>query len=144
MDQNYDVITMWDVIEHLEHPRKAMAEIRDHLETGGFLFVSTPDSSSLMAKMLGRRWYHLDPEQHLNIFSRKNLRRFLTEFGFTIIKKAHIGHYYRMDYVLNKLGRTFKIFGSPSGSTNKRISIRRLRFYLKAFDVQLLVARKAS
>ena len=99
----YDAVTFWDVIEHLEDPAAAVDQIRRCLAPGGLLFLSTPDAGSLVARLMGRRWHYLDPVQHLNLFSRKNLVRLLSEHGFSPVGHRYFGRSYRLSYVANRL-----------------------------------------
>jgi SAM-dependent methyltransferase len=98
-----EAITLWDVIEHLEDPSRAIQEIHRSLSPRGWLFLSTPDAGSLTAKFLGRRWHYLDPIQHINLFSRANLLRLLSDHGFTVEHYRYFGREYRVTYVLNRL-----------------------------------------
>ena len=103
MAEPVDVITSWDVIEHLEDPVGAIQIMRAHLKPGGLLFLSTPDAGSLVARLMGTRWHYLDPVQHINLFSRANLIRVLKDENFTIEGARSIGRDYRVSYVLNHL-----------------------------------------
>ena len=38
-----DIITMWDVIEHLPKPQPLLVHLRRLLKPGGFLFIQTPN-----------------------------------------------------------------------------------------------------
>ena len=99
----FDMITSWDVIEHLDEPRRALEACRGLLKPGGWLFLSTPDAGSLVARAMGRHWHYLDPLQHVNLFSRRNLGRLLEETGFTPRSWVYFGHRYRVSYVFNRL-----------------------------------------
>jgi SAM-dependent methyltransferase len=98
-----DAVTMFDVIEHLEDPRAALARCRNYLTPGGHLFITTPDSGSLVARLLGSRWYYIDVIQHLALFSVANLSRLLTESGFEVISTRTVGRRYRFSYIARRL-----------------------------------------
>ena len=97
------VVTAWDVIEHLDDPREALAACRKQLQPGGWLFLSTPDAGSVPAHLLGKRWYYQDPVQHINLFRRDNLSKLLTQSGFTVAGHTYFGRRYRINYVLQRL-----------------------------------------
>jgi 2-polyprenyl-3-methyl-5-hydroxy-6-metoxy-1,4-benzoquinol methylase len=99
----FDVITAWDVIEHLDEPRQALAECRAHLAPGGWLFLSTPDAGAMIARVMGSRWYYQDPVQHVNLFTKTNLSRLLQESGFRVEGSAYFGRQYRIRYVVNRM-----------------------------------------
>ena len=98
-----DAITCWDVVEHLEDPIGAVRIMREHLKQGGWLFVSTPDAGATVARVMGTRWHYLDPVQHINVFSRRNLTNLLAKEGFAIRQTRSFGREYKVSYVLNRL-----------------------------------------
>ena len=140
----FDIVTMWDVVEHLENPRTALQACRERLRPGGWLFLSTPDAGSLAARITGARWHYQDPVQHINLFSRRNLSRLLRETGFDVRGHTYFGRRYRVGYVINRLsylagdGSTGRALG-----TLKRLPARVLRTSLaiKLWDVLGLAAQ---
>lgn len=49
--QTYDVITLWDVLEHLEDPRKTLQELVRHLKIGGVLMLEAPDADFALRRL---------------------------------------------------------------------------------------------
>lgn len=82
-DQFFDVIVMLDVLEHLPDPRYTLIEIRRILKNDGMLYISTPDISSAMSKILRAKWWGIN-KFHLYYFSKKTLRKMLDASGFKI------------------------------------------------------------
>lgn len=68
----FDVVTFWDVLEHVPDPLCFMRTCASLLKPGGHLFLNVPDLESLPARILGSRWPLLLPE-HLNYFTRRSL-----------------------------------------------------------------------
>ena len=99
----FDVLTMFDVIEHVPDPRAALERCRECLKDGGRLFLSTPDAGSVMARLLGRQWYYVDLIQHISLFSEANLRRLLAETGFAVVDTRRFGRRYRFSYIERRL-----------------------------------------
>jgi 2-polyprenyl-3-methyl-5-hydroxy-6-metoxy-1,4-benzoquinol methylase len=79
----FDVITALGVIEHLPEPLSLISRAAEMLRPGGIFMIQTPDSGSLMARAMGRRWPPYTPVEHIHLFSRKSLRSVLTEREFT-------------------------------------------------------------
>lgn len=81
-DGRFDVVTMFDFIEHLEDSRQLLAEVRRVLKNDGVLALSTPNVDSATRKLMGKRWPHYKAE-HLVYFSTESLERLLGLAGFS-------------------------------------------------------------
>lgn len=104
-DESFDVITMWDVIEHVNDPDASLAAACRLLRPEGSLALNTPDAGSLLARLLGLRWHLVVPPEHLVLFSAKSLRKLLEDHGFTVIALHRIGKRFSIQYVLQTLAR---------------------------------------
>jgi SAM-dependent methyltransferase len=80
----YDVVTLWDVIEHLHEPRATLTEIRRILRPDGLLILRTPSLDSWDARLFGRYWAGLDAPRHLTVYRKASMRRLLSATGFDI------------------------------------------------------------
>ena len=80
----YDAVTVWHVIEHVENPGQMIRDVRKHLKTGGLLAVSTVNIESWQARLFGTHWLHLDPPRHLWVGGRKAVEELLEKNGFDI------------------------------------------------------------
>lgn len=77
---SYDVIALWQVIEHLNDPWDFVRAAVDKLAPGGILVLATPNPEALQFKIFGRYWYHLDAPRHLQIIPA----RLLSDFGASL------------------------------------------------------------
>lgn len=82
----FDLITLWDVLEHLKNPLKVLRECKRILKKDGVLFIQSPNMNSFMSKFQREYWEWLMPNEHLWHFSPKTLRKILKEAGFKDIK----------------------------------------------------------
>ena len=73
-DAYFDVIVLWDIIEHLRKPFLALQEVQRMLRPGGFCFVSTDDVSNWLVKLLGTKWWGFAPPLHLCHFSKRGMQ----------------------------------------------------------------------
>jgi SAM-dependent methyltransferase len=87
----FDLITMWDVIEHLERPREVIELVHRWLRPGGFLAINTLNSAGVGARLAGLKWRHLRPPVHLQYFTRKSLIWLLQSHGFGVRRKHGSG-----------------------------------------------------
>jgi 2-polyprenyl-3-methyl-5-hydroxy-6-metoxy-1,4-benzoquinol methylase/uncharacterized protein YbaR (Trm112 family) len=104
----FDVITAFDVIEHLSHPKEFLRSLHGALRGHGLLHISTPDVGSLSARIMGRHWYHLKPDEHLVYFNRSSLKTLLENCGFEILKMESSRKTLTLRGVLQRLRRYAK------------------------------------
>lgn len=71
---SFDVITMWNVLEHLDHPIADLRRAVELLRPGGLLVFSVPNLESLEARWFGPYWLGWDLPRHLYLFPQKQLR----------------------------------------------------------------------
>ncbi len=83
-DHYFDVVTLWDVLEHLHSPSETLAEIHRILKAEGRLIVRVPNGLSRDAQLFGRAWAGLDPPRHLYVFTPDTLRELLSKNFFSI------------------------------------------------------------
>lgn len=86
----FDVVTLWDVIEHTPDPMHVLRTTRSLLTPRGLLVVNYPDIGSWIARAMGRRWPFLS-SVHLYYFTRRTMREALRRAGFEpIVLRPHI------------------------------------------------------
>jgi len=85
-DNFFDVITMWNVIEHLSDPLATLKELRRILKPDGLLVFNTPNLDSLDAKIFKQYWIGYELPRHFYVFSNKTLDKMLTKAGFTTVE----------------------------------------------------------
>lgn len=112
----FDVITMWDVLEHLPSPYTSLQQIYQWLRGGGYLFLSVPNIHSFDAKLFGPWWIGWDAPRHLYAFPKPTLKRLLQDTGFNIVTIRYLlggqGSFrLSCQFILNKVLGT-KIFQS--------------------------------
>ncbi len=84
-EEYFDVVTMWDVIEHLPDPAGSLREIARILKPNGLLVVATPQLDSIDAKLFSRFWIGYELPRHLTMFSRDTLSKMTELAGFGLI-----------------------------------------------------------
>jgi 2-polyprenyl-3-methyl-5-hydroxy-6-metoxy-1,4-benzoquinol methylase len=94
-----DLITLWDVIEHIREPRGLLSELRDYCDPNTCLFLSTPNGINAYYKLHLRRAlsvpHSFEPWEHVLYYSPDALRRMLEEHGFQVIHSTGVVCYPR-------------------------------------------------
>ncbi len=106
--QQFDVVIMNDVIEHLENPSEVLTEIRRILKHDGILYLSTPDINSFWSHLLGARWWGIN-KYHLFYFSKRTLRELLSRAGFKILRHTGYPRAFSFNYWTKRL-KSYPVF----------------------------------
>ena len=89
ISKTFDVVTIWDVLEHTPDPKEVLREGRRILKKKGLLVVNYPDIGSWIARIMGRKWVFL-LSVHLYYFTRRTMVKMLQDSGFSVLKiKPH-------------------------------------------------------
>lgn len=78
-DQHFDLVVLWDVLEHLHQPRQVLLETARIARPGGSLLLVLPNPDSLEAHLFGRYWAGWDVPRHLHIFPAAVVAQLLDE-----------------------------------------------------------------
>jgi SAM-dependent methyltransferase len=80
--ESFDIVAMFDVIEHVLDPRAILAAVHRVLRPGGLVLISTPNLNAFSRTALGVSWAVLSPREHLYYFTEATLEQLLERCGF--------------------------------------------------------------
>ncbi len=139
----YDLVTMWDVIEHVPDPTTYVRRAAELLRTGGVISLATPDVDSIPARLAGRRWVGFKlSEEHVYYFSIKTLTRMLNDAGFEVVSVRHIGKYVPFSLFRDRLGMYFPWLAKALQIGEKALGLSEWALYINPFDIVQVTARK--
>ena len=117
----FDVITMWDVLEHIPDGLSHLNIIYKYLNKGGILFFQIPNSDALAAKILREKCRMFDGIEHTNLYNPKSIEKLIE---FTNFKIKSINSVISEIAVMNNfLDYTDPYFGESQFSNNKFLNI---------------------
>lgn len=144
-EHSFDVITLFDVFEHLADPARDLARLYKFLKPDGILVLATGDTDSVLARTIKRRWTFYIPPQHLFFFNRKTLTTLLTREGFTPARWFRIGKWLSLRYVLHLAGTTGQsAIGKLLYEKTSRTPLGKVPLWLPVRDNMVVIARKTS
>jgi len=113
-DGSFDLVTLWDVIEHIPDPQATLRRAAALLAPGGRLLLETQNVASRWARLLGRRWHHYKHAEHLYHFTPATITRLLGDCGFTVrhCSPAYAGKYVSLGFIAERAGRLGRIAGA--------------------------------
>ena len=137
----YDVVTMWDVIEHLPDPASTLRAVHSALRPGGVFAVTTMDVEALFPRVAGRFWpWYM--QMHLVYFSRRTLGELLRSCGFEVVEVSRHRRIVRVSYAVSRLGSYSRAAERVARALTRRLGDRTVGVDLG--DIVTVVARKPA
>ncbi|MCC6290754.1 class I SAM-dependent methyltransferase [Candidatus Nomurabacteria bacterium] len=90
LKKKFDLITLWDVIEHVEAPAVVISSLKKFLNPKGKILLETP-RFGVLAEFSGENWPHLLPVQHLSVASKEGMQKLARRTGFKIDRHCSFG-----------------------------------------------------
>jgi SAM-dependent methyltransferase len=141
-EEQYDVVALWDTIEHLARPDLYVQKSSTLLKRGGILCATTGDIGSSMAKMRKHRWRLIHPPTHLYYFDRKSMEQILHKNGLEIIHFQHCGYSRSVRQILYSL----LVLNHETELRKKLYELLKPLFgfsvYINLYDIMFVIARK--
>ena len=138
-----DIVVMWDTVEHLPRPDLTLDKIGHILRPGGYLFLTTGDIGSLLARAQKAKWRLIHPPTHLHYFDRRTIAILLENSGLHPVSIEYVGtrrSVRQVAYSLLALGkqRPSRLYNFIAASPLAEMS-----FVLNTYDIMLVVAQKS-
>lgn len=114
LDSNqFDVITMWHVLEHVYHLKRDAAKIIDVLKDDGVLVIAVPNCESYDAKHYKENWAAYDVPRHLYHFTKTDVENLFSQFNVElkeVLPMKYDSYYVSMLSEKYKGGNNLKAF----------------------------------
>jgi len=104
----FNIVSLFDVIEHLDQPGYVLDEIKRILHSDGQLIINYPEYDSWPRKLMGVKWpFFLSV--HLFYFTPKSIRQILEMHGFLVVRLEPYYQTLELGYVLERAGQIFPL-----------------------------------
>ncbi len=111
----YDIISMWQVIEHVPNPWELLPLLVEHLNPGGILILAAPNPNSLQFRLFKSHWVHVDAPRHVELIPYELLSKVVQSYGSKLLLQTTSDD---ASWIHNRYGFLYSMAGF---STNSRI-----------------------
>lgn len=129
-DAAFDVVTLWDILEHIPDPIAFLNEVQRILKPSGLVFLQSPNIESDIADIWGNRWPWLCLPDHLYHFSPLTIDELFKKTGFSVLRT------YTWE---STLVRVKTVANKRPGASKPEKAIRSVLGLLPIFMMRLLV-----
>jgi SAM-dependent methyltransferase len=140
--ESFDVITMWDYIEHVRSPGEEIRRAAELLKKGGVLAIATPNIASLPARFFGPGWMGIKAEEHLYYFDMDTLTRYATDAGLKSVYRKHGGKYVSLLFLIQRVGFYSRFLMKVLGIPVRLLGLGSVSLYVNSYDIMIVMARK--
>ena len=131
--EHFDLVVAFDTFEHVYHPLEWLTAARRVLRSpdpasgkpGGLLAITTPDPTSLLAKISGKKWVSFKLPEHVFYWSPETIRRVLAD-EWEILEINRAGQYASLSFLFRRL---FRLPSNPRGIIKWKLDL------LKKFSI---------
>jgi SAM-dependent methyltransferase len=148
-DGNFNVITLFHVLEHLEEPKTILNELTQHnLLKNGILIIEVPNPKSWQAIIAGKKWHHWDFRHHISHFKDQQLDDMVAPMDLipvrTSYKSLHLGVVGMCDSLLKKFGYKGHVIWDLKTKRSFRIILCLVLPFATILEFTSLVFRKGG
>ena len=126
--KNYDVITLFNVFEHVTNPQEIIEKIKEISSSNALLVLELPNIHYFFPRISFGYWHHFQ-STHYWFFNKKTLRIFLEKHGFQLKSMGYIPKIVTYAKVFNIFMKTFKLYRNVS--VKRYLKFRESNFYRK-------------
>lgn len=137
--ESFDVITCFDVLEHVYEPRSVLAKVREWLKPDGIFYLLVPNIDSAAVRIFRSYWYGLELPRHLTHFSPDPLKELAAMVGLrvaTLSESSFPAVEYSFRYLVDDFLRALCISRKPLSVTSELSILGRIA--RKVFRVSIL------
>ncbi len=140
---SFDLVSLWDVIEHVPDPHWFLDQALRFLKPDGILILETQNVKSRFAGWLGPKWQHYKHLEHLYHFNPETIERLLDDAGMELLHLTSKwgGKHVSLGFIRERATRVHKAFGVL---LLPLAPFSRVNLYINPHDEMILVARRKN
>ena len=139
----YDVIVLWDVIEHVWNPTEVIENQIKLLKKDGLIFFSTPYIDANFAKLMGKFWPFMTPPEHMSFLTKKSIEKIAFKLNLNLVHWQSKGKKVNVVFIFYKLRRIFpKIIPQKLIDFLGKTFLNKISIYVPTNDIQYFIFSK--
>ncbi len=142
-DKKYQLITMFDVLEHIPDLKTTFEKLHELLDKDGIVVLITPDFSSTQRKVFGKKWFQYKPQEHIQYFTPATLAKAIEPYGLTLVHTSPSGQYADTGFLFDRLNRyNFKFLKTMATAFVNVFRLKNKYWYLDTGSLFAVIRKK--
>jgi SAM-dependent methyltransferase len=142
---HFDVVTAFQVFEHLESPGEVLTVLQRALRPGGIILIEVPNIDSWSTRLMRSRCRHYVPD-HINFFSADTLRHLMEVCGFEVLELYNPARCMSIRHLLSTWGKRYltKTGADVLCSIAKKVGLWEATVHINIGDIVTAIGRKSD
>jgi len=114
-DNHFDIITLFEVIEHLTNPIELTQEMMRILKPGGILLIGTGNADSWTVQVQGKKWEYFDISGHgghISFFTPKSMQKLAQHCDLSVknisTKRVNLGEKKHVSFIFYQFNKVIR------------------------------------
>ncbi|MDT7541201.1 MAG: hypothetical protein QOE33_1105 [Acidobacteriota bacterium] len=140
-DKFFDVVTMFDLFEHVYHPREFLSALHAATKDDGIIVITTPNRRSLLARVSRRNWVSYKIPEHVFYYTPETLRH-ITSPLFEVALVRPEGQYCSLDFLAERIRTLSRPLGGALSRIVRRLGAGALPIYVNSGSMTVILRKK--
>jgi SAM-dependent methyltransferase len=140
-EKHFDVITMFDLFEHVYRPREFARTLHGITKDDGVIVITTPNQRSLLARASGKSWVSYKIPEHVFYYTPETLRRTVAPW-FEIAHQRSDGQYCTLEFLAERVKTLSRPVGAASLHAVRALGMSRLPVYVNSGSMTVVLKKR--
>jgi 2-polyprenyl-3-methyl-5-hydroxy-6-metoxy-1,4-benzoquinol methylase len=142
-DKFFDVVTMFDLFEHVYYPRMFLPTLHALIHDDGIVIVTTPNHRSLLARVSGRNWISYKIPEHVYYYTPETLRQMVAPlFEVELIRSE--GQYCTLEFLAERVKMLSRPAGRAMLQAVRRFGLKDLPVYVNSGSMTAVLRKSGT
>lgn len=140
-DKYFDVVSMFDLFEHVYHPHQFLSALHEVTKDDGIIIITTPNHESLLSRVSGKGWVSYKIPEHVYYYSPRTLRKMVNPlFDVALIRPE--GQYCSLAFLADRIKTISRPLGSGLFQIAHRLGAQDLPVYVNSGSMTVILRKK--
>ncbi len=142
-DEFFDVVTMFDLFEHVYHPHEFLRTLHAITRDDGIVTITTPNHRSLLARVSRRNWVSYKLPEHVYYYTPETLRHMVAPlFDVELIRSA--GQYCTLEFLAERVKTLSRLAGRAMLQTVRSLGLKDVPVYVNSGSMTAVLRKSGT